>query len=127
MKGFDTIYNQHAENKEWMSKLKFYHDDLHIMQKRLDDMASRNSHKECMAAVEHFQNQFTLQKENVDNLIHDIQINEYKLEDEIQRNPSGSEKRQVGAHFKEKENIHSVDKLMKELRMDFNRFATKWM
>lgn len=127
MKGFDTIYNQHAENKEWTSKLKFYRDDLRIMQKRLDEIGSRNNHKECMTAVEHFQNQFTLQKENVENLIHAIQINEYHLEDEIQRNPKGIDKQMIGTHFKEKESVHSIEKIMKELRIDFNRFATKWM
>ncbi len=32
----NSIYNQHAENKEWLNKLFFYKEDIAIMERRLE-------------------------------------------------------------------------------------------
>jgi hypothetical protein len=67
------IYDQHAENTEWTSKLNFYKDDIKIMTGRLEEVASKNSSKEVLAQVEHFQNQLIIQRNNID-LFHEIQL-----------------------------------------------------
>ena len=37
------IYDQHAENTEWTSKLNFYKDEIKIMTGRLEEVAAKNS------------------------------------------------------------------------------------
>ena len=72
MNSKDTIYNQHAENAEWTSKLNFYKDEVAIMRSRLEEITSKNNDKDVLAKVEHFQNQFIIQKNNNDEIAHAV-------------------------------------------------------
>ena len=60
----EKIYTQYNENKEWTSNLSFYKDEIKIMENRLVEITSKNTSKEILAQVEHFQNQLIIQKEN---------------------------------------------------------------
>ena len=63
---------QHAEHREWLNKIDFYYDDLKIMRHRLEEVAARNTNKSLMAQVEHFQNQFVIQRNELDEMKHAI-------------------------------------------------------
>jgi hypothetical protein len=56
MKTGEKIYTQHAEHTEWLSKMKFYTDEISILKNRLGEIASKNSHNEVLVQIEHFQN-----------------------------------------------------------------------
>ena len=67
MKTGEKIYTQHADHTEWLSKMKFYTDEITILKNRLGEIASKNNQKDVLAQVEHFQNQLIIQKNS--NLI----------------------------------------------------------
>ena len=127
MKSEEKIYLQHAEHVEWMSKLSFYADEILVLKSRLSEIAGKNNDQEVLAQVEHFQNQFIIQKNNIDEIKHAITIDEDHLIQEINKNPVAVDHRKMPYHAEEKDAVESFEKNFNELREDFKHFAAKWM
>jgi hypothetical protein len=122
-----NIFNQHAENTDWTNRLSFYKDEIKIMTGRLVEVASKNSSDEVLAQVEHFQNQFIIQRNNIDEALHAVRINEDALQEEVNSNPVAVDHRSVAYHAEEKEMVESFEKNINDLRAEFNEFAAKWL
>ncbi len=127
MKTGEKIYTQHEEHTEWMNKLKFYADDITVMKGRLSEIAAKNSHQDVLAQVEHFQNQFIVQKNNIDEISHTIKLDESAIEKEINKNPVAVDHREMPSHAGEREAMNAFEKNFNELRAEFKAFAAKWM
>lgn len=127
MKEQGKIYDQHSENNEFKSKLNFYKDELDLLHKRLDEIASKNNKQDVMKQVEHFENQFTIQKQNINRIGHSIIANETELINEIRSNPTAVDHRKVEDHKKQREMVEGFEKNMNEIRDEFKRFSAKWM
>ncbi len=123
----EYIYKQHEENLEWSNKLDFYKDEIYILQSRLEEVAEKNNQKEVLAFIEQFQNRLIIQRNTIDEIQHKVTISEDQLRDEINRNPVAVDHRKVANHEAEKEEIEVFEKVFKELREEFKRFAAKWM
>ena len=127
MNSKESIYNQHAENAEWTSNLNFYKDEVAIMRSRLEEITSKTNTKDVLAKVEHFQNQFIIQKNNIDEIAHAVKMNEEALQKEVNSNPFAVDHRKTEYHAKEKDLVDSFEKNFNELRTEFKTFAAKWM
>ena len=127
MKTEEKLYAQHAEHSEWISKLKFYEDEISIMKNRLSEIVSKNSHKDVLSQAEHFQNQLIVQKNNIDEISHTIIIDEDVIQKEIGKNPLSTDLRKKRTHADEKIAVESFEKNFNKLRAAFNEFAVKWM
>ena len=127
MSSNESIYNQHSENTEWKSKLNFYKDEVVILTGRLEEIASKNSGKDALAEVEKYQNQLIVQRNNIDEIAHLVNLNEQALIEVIKSNPVAVDHRKVEYHSKERELVDSFETNFNNLREDFNRFASKWM
>jgi hypothetical protein len=127
MKTGEKIYTQHAEHTEWLSKMKFYTDEISILKNRLGEIASKNSHNEVLVQIEHFQNQMIIQKNNIDEITHSIKLHENAIEKEIEKNPVAADHREMPSHKEAKEKIDTFEKNFNELRAEFKTFAAKWM
>jgi hypothetical protein len=127
MKTGEKIYTQHAEHIDWLSKLKFYNDEISILKNRLGEIASKNNQKEVLIQVEHFQNQFIVQKNNIDEISHSIRVDEDNIVKEISKNPTAVDHREMPSHSKEKEAVEIFEKNFNELRSEFKKFAAKWL
>lgn len=127
MSANESIYKQHEENTEWISKLEFYKDDINIMKGRLEEIASKNSSNDALAEVERFQNQLIIQRNNIDNISHEVKLNEEALLAEVKSNPVAADHRSMEYHAKEQDMVLSFEKNFNDLRSDFNRFSAKWM
>lgn len=123
----DFIYNQHEENSAWISKLDFYRDELKILQDRLEEIATKNNQGEVLPEIEKYQNQFIVQRNNIDEIRHQIRENEQALQEEIKSNPVAVDHRKVAYHEEEKNAVESFEHVFNELREDFNKFSSKWM
>jgi hypothetical protein len=122
-----TISDLHTEHNEWLAKLDFYTDEIKIMTSRLNEIASKNNGKEILASVEHFQNQFIVQKENIDEIRHSIKDHENYIENRVEENPASSDQRQVHDHPKMRDTMNGFEKVFNELRQEFNGFLVKTM
>ena len=122
-----ALVDLHVEHKEWLNKLLFYKDDLKIMQSRLDEIASKNNNQEVLVFVERFENQFKIQKEQIDVLNHDIKQHVNKIEESIINNPIASNHRKMDDHAEEREKMIRFEELFAELRKDLLSFLSKWL
>ena len=122
-----TIYQLHEEHKTWLNKLLFYKDELKIMDKRILEVAEKNTSKEVRALADHFSNQLIIQKEQIDILTHDIKSHELFLEAAVLDNPHAIDHEKFSDHKKHRQSITTFEKLFKELREELIDFLSKWM
>jgi NAD-dependent SIR2 family protein deacetylase len=122
-----NIIDQHLENQDWLKRLDFYKEEINILKERLEEVTKRNNAPDFLKGVEHFQNQFFIQRNNIDELAHSIKMNEQGLVREVHSNPVAVDHRKVESHQSESDFIEYLEKNFAELRMEYNRFLAKWM
>lgn len=122
-----NIIETHAEHATWINKLDFYTDELRILNHRLEEIAVKNTHIEVLAEVEKFQNQFIIQKDNIDQIRHIVTLEEDKILKEVKTNPVAVDHRTIETHAGIEDLIETFEKNFKELRIEFNTFLSKWM
>jgi hypothetical protein len=123
----ENIYKQHEENTDWMNRVAFYKDEITILQGILSEIASKNTGDEALKEVEHYQNQFIVQRDNLDQLAHNIRLNEQKFQKEVNDNPVAVDHRKAEYHQAEKDFLAYFESNFSTLRKDFKTFASKWM
>ena len=122
-----NIYTQHEEHKKWLSELAFFKDEIKVMQKRIEEVVSKNTAKEVAVQIEHFQNQLLIQDTNISKMQHQINHDENAIKNSIQDNPIASDHRKAEDHTAEREMVENFEKHFKELKTELNTFLTKWM
>ncbi len=113
--------------QEWINTLEFYKQDLNILDKRLLEVASKNSGHEAGAGIEHFQNQFNIQERNINDLMHRIRLNERQAAGDVQSHASHIEVDVVNTKAVISGDMKQFEDMMKSLRQEFNSFLAKWM
>ncbi|MFT5723706.1 MAG: putative nucleic acid-binding Zn-ribbon protein [Bacteroidia bacterium] len=113
----------HKEYTKWTKSLDFYKDEIATYKTRLGEIITQNTKTEVTAQVEHFQNQFIRQNEVIDTLKHDIHAAEHKLVENAQANNVATDHRKVEEDAKIIEQMTMFDKIYKELKGEFSRFA----
>lgn len=121
------IYDQHQENQDWLKRLDFYKEEIQILRERLEELTRKNTDPQFLKSVEHFQNQFLIQRNHIDELAHDIRMNEGKLVHEILQNPVAVDHRKVESHNAEADFMDFFEKNFASTRAEFNKMASKWM
>ena len=113
--------NEHAE---WVSTLGFFKDELGIYKNRLTEVAGKNTSREIAQQVEHFQNQFIVQNEKIDQLKHDIKRNRKMMASEMQQSDNPMSPEQLNSLSEFKERVDAEDKIFSELKQEFNEFLS---
>ncbi len=121
------MYDLHAEHREWLNKLSFYKDEVKIMRDRLTEIANKNTDKEMLSYVDHFENQLKVQAEQMDIIRHDIKQHENKIEASINANPTAVDHRKSDDHVTMREKVETFEKIFNDLRKEMISFAAKWM
>lgn len=121
------ITSLHEENKQWQNDLLFYKDEVKIMKNRLEEIVTKNTSKDILAQVEHFQNQFIIQADTIDGIAHEVNIDNDAIKREILKNEVAVDHRSMPDHTILRENINYFAKNMATLKSEFNTFLSKWM
>lgn len=121
---FQTL---HLDHRLWDNELKFYVDEVKIFEGYLEGFVKKMEpeHRDLMADLEHFQNQFIRQKEVLDELGHDIRLNDQKLSKEIQGGVRLSDESKI-QHQQMKERMETFRKIYRELKTEFYGYMIKW-
>lgn len=127
MEKVKTINELHEEHRTWLNKLLFYEDELIIMAGRIAEVEKKNTSKDVLALVDHFQNQLVIQKEQIDILKHDIKSHELFLEGAIIKNHDSIDDEKFSDHKKHRESILVFEKIFNDLRGELIQFLSKWM
>lgn len=112
---------------EWMKSLDFYEKDLGILDKRLVEVARKNTGDEAAKGIEHFQNQFDIQLQNISDLKHRIQSNNHQAATDVKRHGGHINEQVVDNKEMIGTDMVTLEKTIKELRQEFNVFLSKWM
>ncbi len=123
----EKIYTQHEENKDWTNSLLFYTDDVKIMKGRLAEVAAKNTSRDVLAQVEHFQNQLLIQGNAIDTLKHEINLSNDTIHKEVNKNGTAVDHRKIKDHTVIRDNMVSFENIFKTLRHEFNEFIGKWI
>lgn len=119
------IGDLHFDHMEWLNALRFYKEELGILERRLEEIVRRNTHADVMAELEHFQNQFIREREVIDELRHDIKQHENMLEKEAKDHPVAIDHRYFTNHTELHDRMATYEKLYRELKSDYHRWLAK--
>lgn len=123
----EKIYKQHEDNKEWANSLSFYKHEIKIMENRLGEIVMKNTSKDALAQVEHFQNQLIIQKDHSDRINHDININNDVISAEIEKNPTAIDHRSMPDHESLRNRIITFETGFNSLKKELNIFLSKYL
>jgi hypothetical protein len=115
------------EHNDWLRSLDFYKQEIGILKNRLEEVAGKNTENTVAAQVEHFQNQFIIQTDNIDTLRHNINENLSKISTQAEAGVGYVEKELAEEHNNHRDSFMSTEHTINGLRHDFNRFAAQWM
>lgn len=114
-------------NNDGLRGLAFYKQELAILQERLQEIGADNTAQEVQEKVEHFQNQFLIHGNYLDELKHDIHANDQAIEADLLSTEDLVSEPVADEH----KNIHdryvNEEKIFNDLRHEFNVFAAEWM
>jgi hypothetical protein len=117
----------HFEHKLWDSELNFYTDEMAILEPRLAEIAHKYTKQDVLSSVEHFQNQFLLQKDNIHTLQKNIKAHEHNLATFAHDNPVAVDHRAFGNHHAMREAMDKQRTIYHNLKTEFFLFLDKWM
>lgn len=70
----NSLSHLHLLCADWHRELQFFKDELSVFKNRLNEVASKNTHQDVLVQVEHFENKFRIMSNNIDELLHDVQL-----------------------------------------------------
>lgn len=123
----EKIYTQHEENNLWSNKLAFYKDEVKIQEKRLGEIASKNTSKDILSRVEQFQNKLIIIKNTMDILSHKINLSNDQIHKSINENEVAVDHRSIKDHSDLRDEVKMFDLNFTSLRSELNLFLVKWM
>ena len=118
------ISNLHTDA---LRSLDFYKQEITILTKRLEELAADNTGLEVAVKVEHFQNQFLIQHNNIDELKHSLHENLKKIENQVKESAGFISKLSAAENLELYDQYLKEEKIINGIRQEFNRFASKWM
>ncbi|HEY0678857.1 MAG TPA: hypothetical protein VGD17_11260 [Chitinophagaceae bacterium] len=113
------------ELKDWDKSLKFYDDEILVLENRLQEVVTKNTRTSLLAEAEHFQNQFILQKEQFDLLLHDINERKATIETSIRERKPLVNGQASSAQEIMRSNMLMTEKIFIETRQEFYRFLSR--
>ena len=116
-----------AEHQDWLKRLEFYRDEIEILRKRLAEVNDKNTSLDARAGVEHFQNQFIVQRNNIDELRHAINEHAHRAFEDARAHAGHIEDTLVTEHEKIGMDVKLFESVINDLRQEFNVFLTRWM
>jgi hypothetical protein len=118
------ISNLHSDA---LRGLDFYKQEIGILKKRLEEIAADNTGHEVAESIERFQNQFLIQINNIDDLKHRINENIKAIENQVKNSAGFVDQKSADENAGLYDQYLTEERIINEIRQDFNRFASKWM
>lgn len=111
-----------AEHNEWIKGLDFYKEDLRVLVHRLEEVSQRNNSEEIRKGIEHFQNQFIIQRNNIEELTHKIRehISQVGRDPGLETGQMDSEL--LADHENLLDEYTTLEKVINDLRHEYNSY-----
>jgi len=118
------IYSLHSDA---LRSLDFYKQDIKILRNRLEEITADNTRREVAVMIEHFQNQFLIQQNNIDELKHKLHDNLSNIQNQVMEYAGFISETSSAENVDLYDQYLTIEKLVNEIRQEFNRFASEWM
>lgn len=105
--------------------MKLYDEEIASFENRLGEVAMKNTDKDLMAHLEHFQNSLIRHKEVADILKHDISKHEQELARFAEENQTAIDRKYFEDHPDLREKVQMERKLFGELKDELKVFLAK--
>lgn len=120
-----SISTLHHQGTDWLRELEFYKEELGILITRLEEVVSKNTDKEVLAQVEHFQNKFIMLREQLDILKHDVNQRNEEVTELAKTRPEHIHERFGTTSDKLLERVKDFARSIADIRFEFNSFLSK--
>ncbi|MFT6443750.1 MAG: hypothetical protein ACJASQ_000100 [Crocinitomicaceae bacterium] len=118
----------HFEHVQWKSELSFWEDEIKTFKHRLEELVVRWTDKDVLKQLEHYQNQFIVHSEVIDELQHTINVHETEMSGlDMTDKISPLNIAHTKSHLAFREKIETQREIYADLKKDFYRFLSKYM
>jgi len=106
----------------WKRMLEFFKQENAFLKTRLSEVVDRNTDKEFLALAEHFQNQFIIKDEFMDELRHDVNELEASIKGTNSSAITAPDKKIETKQTKLRNEIEYLEKNFTQLKNEFNKY-----
>jgi predicted nucleic acid-binding Zn-ribbon protein len=124
---YTNVLNLSNQPKELEHMLKFYEQEINFLEKLLGEVVSKNTSREALTEAEHFQNQFFVQKKNIEELETRIHRHHQQTADNAKHHAGKVDERLHQENQSIGEEISSMEKIIADLRAAYKNYLVKWM
>ena len=78
-----NIKHMNSLHSDALRSLDFYQQDIKILRNRLEEITADYTSREVAVKIEHFQNQFLIQQNNIDELKHKLHQNLRNIQNQV--------------------------------------------
>ncbi|MGS0527116.1 hypothetical protein ACU8V7_20155 [Zobellia nedashkovskayae] len=124
-----VIYNSdlHFEHKQWESELAFWKDELKTFNDRLGELQTRWTDKDVLAQLEHYQNEFILHGNVIEDLQETIEKHELNISEHSNDKADSMDVPMFNTHTEIREKMEIQRQIYADLKKNFFRFLSKYM
>jgi seryl-tRNA synthetase len=112
------------ECNAWRETLRSYRDEFGKLKQHLQKIAPHQSHKEDLLQLEHLDNQLHIQLINIHDLKQAIKNHDRKIHQELANNNGKVSDETLADHENLLDEYKSLESTLKEIKEEFNDFAT---
>lgn len=109
------------ENKTWSRLLEFFKQENSFLKNRLAEVVDYRADKEFLSLAEQFQNKFILKDEYIDELRHDINIQD---QDVVNNKVGLIDSKLIRRQEKLRNEMEYFEKDFNKLKNDFNKYLS---
>lgn len=123
----DTLAHQHLICEDWKRELDFFKTEILYLKKRLEEVASKNTGKDVLIQIEHFENKFRIMGIHVDELKHDVNLKNEALLKEAMEKPNYINVKMIEQDENLIDLMHDTSADFHTTKKEFYQFLTKVM
>ena len=116
---FDHYCHEHLS---WEPMLDFFKQENAFLKTRLSQVVDKKTDKDFLAYAEHFQNQFIIKDEFIDELNHDVREMQDICARDMKMLKNNPDKKTEGRHNKLRNEIEFLEKNFTQLKNEFNKY-----
>ena len=118
----------HFEHVQWQSELSFWEDEIKSFKHRLEELVVRWTDKDVLKQLEHYQNEFILHGEVIDELQHAIHVHETEMSKaDMTDKVSSLDTSHTKYHIAFRQKMETQREIYADLKRNFYRFLSKYM
>ena len=120
----NILEQYHHENMTWLRSIDFFRQENSFLKNRLAEVVDAATDRGFLAQAEHFQNQFIIKDEFLDELRHDVQEQEHDLTLRFRHQNFSPDMAMRDRQQLLRGQMHYLEKEFHSLRYEFNNYLS---